>query len=79
MIQILTGNKKNGQFAGEGAVVSLLHEPRSLDEFEVNIFDLQDANIWKDDNLYGESINAINDFKSLSVMIRNSKRTKIII
>lgn len=78
-IQVLTGNQKDEKFAGDGVVINSLHDAQSLDEFEVNIFNLNDVDIWKNNNVDRASINIISDFISLSLMIENSKRTKIII
>ena len=78
MIQILT--KNNGaDYKGEGIVLNSLHTPQSLDEFTVNIIDLSSSTIWRNQNSSNNSINEIKDFESISQMIQNSKKTKILI
>ena len=52
--------------------------PRSLDEFELNIIDLSDEKIWYNDQNSVITINSINDFKSVGVMVTGSKLSKIL-
>lgn len=59
-------------------VKSKINSPQSLDEFDINIIDLRDANIWKYDAKTTNNINCINDFINLNVMINKSKKTKIV-
>lgn len=55
-----------------------LSAPFSLDDFDINIIDLN--NIWENSNSENIlEIDAFNDIKSLRVMMKNSKRTKFII
>ena len=78
-IQVLVVNQKDNRFAGDGVVINSLHKPQSLDEFDINIIDLNNEHIWVDDSHSGGSINMINDFISLSEMIRGSIKTKILV
>ncbi len=54
-----------------------------MDEFEINVIDLRDDNIWRyqydqeDDEPF--NINCIKDFINLQIMIDNSTKTKILI
>ncbi len=78
MIQILTYSGDEADLGGDAVVVNRLHNARSLDEFEINIVDLSSKYFWysKSNN---QSIELINDLKSLSIMIENSCISKIII
>jgi hypothetical protein len=55
-----------------------LNSPQSLDEFDINIIDLRDGNIWVCNANNNKSINCINDFVNLNIMISKCKKTKII-
>lgn len=79
MIQMLTCNKRNENFEGRDMVINTFHDAQSLDEFEINIVNLNSEVIWRNVNNNKETINDRKDFISLSSMIRNSSTTKIII
>lgn len=40
MIQVLTYSGKDNDFKGDDIVVNSIHNPRSLDEFDINIISL---------------------------------------
>lgn len=79
MVQVITygGDKKHYQ----GALVEQysFHDIRSLDEYSINIIDLNDERIWYNDKDNKTSLNCIADLKSISSMIVNSRTAKIII
>lgn len=79
MIQILTYSGKEDYFQGKDAVVSKIHDARSLDEFDINIISLEDKNLWCNIGQTTDRINDMDDLKSLSIMIDRSKKTKIVI
>lgn len=79
MIQMLTCNKHNGNIDGQDMVLNTFHDARSLDEFEINIINLNDTEIWKNVNNSKESVNIEKDLISLSSMIGNSASTRIVI
>lgn len=79
MIQVITCEQSNKAFEGENIVVSSLNNPRSLDEFEINLISLENRYIWYDSNTQGKTINIIDDFKSIGIMLKNSKKAKNII
>lgn len=74
MIQIITyfGNEK--EYEAKNIQVSNLNNPRSFDEFDINIISLNDERIWKNDSIKDNSIDAINDFISLGKIIKNCKK-----
>lgn len=78
MIQILTYDGNESEFASEEIVVNRIHDAQSLDEFDVNIIGLNNTNIWENYGDFKYSINIINDCMSLASMIQHSETTKII-
>lgn len=60
-------------------VYSNFDKPKTFDSFDVNIINLQSAEMWrnKEDNI--NSINNINDFKTLQGLIESSKKAQNII
>lgn len=79
MIQILTYSGKESSFGGDNIEVKSLHSPKSLDEFDINIISLADEDMWTYQNHDNKGVDNIQDLHSLSEMIRNSHKTKIII
>lgn len=79
MVQILTYLGNENELKGNNVVINSLHDAQSLDEFEINIINLQSNYIWRNVENTNRSINAIDDFRSLSVMISNCVKTKIVI
>lgn len=79
MIQMLTCNKRNENFEGRDMVINTFHDAQSLDEFEINIVNLNSEVIWRNTGDNKETINDKKDFISLSSMIQNSSTTEIVI
>lgn len=79
MIQILTYSGKESSLKGENIEVKSLHSPKSLDEFDINIISLADENMWVYSADKKNGIDNIQDIYSLSEMINNSNKTKVII
>lgn len=73
MIQILTYTRKEKQYQNKNVVLNTLHDAESLDSFDINIICLLNEHIWENDGMSQGRINEIDDFKSLSVMLANSK------
>lgn len=79
MIQILTYNGKNTSYNGKDTVVNSLHDARSLDDFEINIIDLQNMSLWENNDSSNTDINDVDDLESLGIMIDASNCPNIII
>ena len=79
MIQILTFSGDAENLKGSNVVINKIHDAQSLDDFEINIVNLNDEYMWRTRDSSVSLIESINDFKSLSKMINNSKKTEIII
>ena len=77
-VQIISYKKKNeGTFSG--ITVSTLANPKSLDEYDINIIDLTSTEgLWSNNGNEYSSINSIKDFASISSMVTNSKKTNIV-
>ena len=77
IIQII-GSNWGSRTDFSGIVQSSLANPRSLDEFDVNILDLSCEKMWKyHDNSYS-TVDEANDLASVRQMVKNSQKTKII-
>lgn len=79
MIQILTYSGKNDEFIGRGVEVNSIHDAKSLDDFEINIIDLNDKDMWKYHGMSPEYIESTADIKSMEAMIANSCKTEIVV
>ncbi|MBE5745292.1 MAG: hypothetical protein E7355_04065 [Clostridiales bacterium] len=76
-IQILGNNQTKINSIYKISYLSL-SQPISFDLFDVNIIDLQDENLWRNDGRGCSTINDIGDFKSLHEIIKNSKHNILI-
>ncbi|MDO4924204.1 MAG: hypothetical protein Q3980_00905 [Turicibacter sp.] len=79
MIQYISFRLKTSTFKESAIVCSTLDSPRSLDEFDINIIDLNDELLWRNNARTYDTINNICDLDNLNSMIRNSQETNIII
>lgn len=78
MIQMLTYKGVEKVFRSN-VKVNKIHDAQSLDEFDINIISLADKDMWKNKSDSITSICNMADLVSLSTMVRNSTKTKIII
>ena len=69
MIQILTFSGDAENLKGSNVVINKIHDAQSLDDFEINIVNLNDEYMWRTRDSSVSLIESINDFKSLSKMI----------
>ena len=76
-VQIIS-NYKMKDLQDSEIQVNALNAPDSLDAYDLNIIDLTDKNIWKNNADSFSRINCMNDFKSLQTMITKSNKTRII-
>lgn len=79
VIQILTCNGNKGMLGGKNIVINSFHDAQSLDEFDINVINLNDKKVWEFNGVKPNYINGMNDWESLSIMINNSQKTKIVI
>lgn len=79
MIQVLTYTGRDKGLKGKDIILNSLHDAKSLDEFDINIIDLSDKDMWVNNDNSKSSLNIINDLKSLSKMLGNSNKAKNII
>lgn len=82
MIQIINySDKLTGEIRNQHRNITFtgLGAPQSLDEFEINILDLRNEGIYRNDEDNRKSVNCINDFISIGTMIKNSTNAKNII
>lgn len=79
MIQVLTHSGREEKYAGKDVIVNRIHDARALDEFDINIIDLDDTDLWKTVNWERKTIDSIADIISLAKMINNSNNTRIVV
>ena len=79
MIQLLTYNGSNDELEGDDILVNKIHDARSLDDYSINVINLNDELIWKNNGTSNNVINSIKDLKSLGVMIDSSDKSNIVI
>ncbi len=79
MIQMLTYSGKEDKLEGSEIVLNSLHDPQSLDEFDINIINLADGEMWANCSDSKSRVNSSEDLGSLSTMIMNSHKTKVVI
>ena len=58
---------------------SKIESPLSFDAFDLNIIDMQDENIWRNNNDNKTSLNIINELKDIGEIIRNTQKTTNIV
>ena len=79
-IQIITySGNKSGYIGNENVVVSSLKSPRAFDDFDINIIDLNDGNIWVNKKNSYKSVESLNDFHTINRIIKGSSKSEIII
>lgn len=66
MIQMLTCNKRNENFEGRDMVINTFHDAQSLDEFEINIVNLNSEVIWRNTRDNKRTVNIEEDLISLN-------------
>lgn len=79
-IQIINCSGENEKYScNKDIIVSMFNAPRSLDEFDLNIIDLSEPQLWKYQGKSFDTIDEINNLHSISVMIKKCKKTNILI
>lgn len=78
-IQVITHSGKEAKYNGSVVKQNSLHDIQSLDEFDINVFDLSASAIWEYEWDSTETINSISDFISVSEMITSSIKSKLVI
>ena len=79
MIQILTHDGKADGFLGDNYCIRSFHEMSSFDSNDINYIDLNNESIWRNKDSSFNSINDINNMKSLGTIINECKSSVIII
>lgn len=78
-IQVITYSGKEVKYDGNEVKQNSLHDIQSLDEFDINVIDLSAKKLWECNVDSRETINSISDFISISEMITNRKKSKLVI
>ena len=77
-IQIISHNSLSN-LQDSDFTISRLSNPRSLDEFDVDIIDLSSEILWRNSANGTNTIESIRDFKSISEMVKRKTKARIII
>lgn len=77
-IQIVRRTVKN-KFDNSVIVYSSIDNPKALDDFDINIIDLNDNQLWTNHNNNNVESDYDNDYVSLSKLIASRKKAKVII
>lgn len=79
-IQIINCSGENEKYShDQNIIVSKFNAPRSLDEFDLNIIDLSEPQLWKYQGKNFDTIDETKNLNSISVMIKKCKKTNILI
>lgn len=79
-VQIISyKNELKNKFKDYDITYSTINSPQSFDEFDVNIILIQNKEIWRNKSQSKDTINCIQDFRSLQRIIQNSSTSKTII
>lgn len=79
-IQIITHDGNEWEYIGiNNVIVSKLKSPMAFDDFGINIIDLNDENIWRNEQDGYKSVESLNDFHTIKRIIKGSLKSKIII
>lgn len=81
MIQIITGDYERKKEYQEDSkyCISDFKEPKSFDDFEINILDLSFSELWENNDNSTGSINFIKDITHYKNIINNSNEAKIVV
>jgi hypothetical protein len=80
MIQIIGHAKKSfSALESDDCIISRFNAPKSFDEFEINIIDLDYEGIWCNGGDSNRSIDNISDFTHMGKIIENSHKSKYIV
>ena len=78
-IQLITMDYKNEKFVDSKIVISSFHDYKSLDDFDINIIDLNNKEIWKNNSNSNRFVNCLDDLKSLSLSMSLNHNNETII
>lgn len=82
-IQLITYNEMQYANYHSDIEINNFNNLKSLDNYDINVFDLSNSNIWRNksntENKPTEITISTSDFRSIKTMINNSKKTNIVI
>ena len=79
-IQVIsTIEKEIKKEKGYGIVFSEINNPRTFDAFDINIIDLQNGNIWANEQTSCDRVDHTEDFVTLNDLIERSNKSKTVI
>ena len=78
-IQIIAYNDIGHRFGGLSQAVNTFDKAMVFDDFDVNIIDLTDQNLWRNKSDNYNQISCNNDLKTLGKLIRDTSNSKIVL
>jgi hypothetical protein len=79
VIQLITDTNKHKKIINGDIVINSLSSPKSIDEFEINIIDLQCDTLWHCEQDNHKKIDEMSNLFNLGLMIKEHKKSKIIV
>lgn len=81
MIQIITGNdEKRKKYLNSGRyIVSDFKDPKSFDQYDINIIDLSFNELWENKDVYPNTINMIKDIMHYKKIIETAISSKVLV
>ena len=76
-VQLIGTNLRSSQ--EPTITITPIDAPKSMDEFDVNVFDLTGQDLWKNKNNTRDTIDKISDFLSIQTMIEKKSKAKVVI
>ena len=69
----------NGSFTSNLFKINKLNSPESFDDYDINILDLSDKNIWTNNSSSTQNLNCISDINSIATMIKKTKNKILVV
>lgn len=80
MIQVISYDVKNWSIDDKEYIIRELNNPKSFDEFDINVIDLRDEKIWTcQEYSVINSINMYSDLKNIDTIISNCQKSNVVV
>ena len=80
MVQVISYDVENWNIDDKDYIVRELNNPRSFDEFDINVVDLRDDRIWIcEEYSVTDAINIYSDLENIETIIKNSQKSNVVV
>lgn len=80
MVQVISYDVENWNIDDKDYIVRELNNPRSFDEFDINVVDLRDDRIWIcEEYNVTDAINIYSDLENIETIIKNSQKSNVVV